>query len=81
MPLKAAEKKEAPPPPPRPPPYSYVEGNEYDDVYEEIEAMGGDPFFLDDTSPEDGEHDEVKDTDPDFEWDGAVDEDAHFDFD
>mmetsp|Transcript_20014 Transcript_20014/g.41230 ORF Transcript_20014/g.41230 Transcript_20014/m.41230 type:complete len:145 (-) Transcript_20014:81-515(-) len=28
--------------------HSYVEGGDYDDVFSEIEAMGGDPFFLDD---------------------------------
>jgi len=28
--------------------HSYVEGGTYSDIYAEIEAMGGDPFFIDD---------------------------------
>lgn len=32
--------------------YSYVEGGDYNDRLAEIEAMGGDPFFLDDKDDE-----------------------------
>jgi len=39
--------------------HSYVEGASYDDKFAEIEAMGGDPFFLDDENNDD-EESEVK---------------------
>lgn len=38
--------------------YTYVEGGDYEDRREEIEALGGDPFFLDEESEE---REEVKD--------------------
>ena len=64
--------------PPSSPPtgFSYVEGENYDNEFEEVEAMGGDPFFL-----QVEQEDEEKETDPDFEWDGIVDDEAHLDFD
>ena len=53
-----------------------MEGGNYGNAEEEIEAMGGDPFFLDDnTDPEQG----ADVTDPCVEWDGTIDEDAHLD--
>ena len=57
---------------------SFVEEGTYDSMEEEIEAMGGDPFFLD-SSAEGNPEDDEKNSDPDFEWDGTVDEDAHLD--
>ena len=53
--------------------YSFVEGGDYDSLEEEIEAMGGDPSFLEDY--EDGNL-QVSGGD---DWDGTVDEDAYFD--
>ena len=53
---------------------SYVEGDTFEDPKEEVEALGGDPFFLDDD--EKGSKD-----DDDFLWDGEVDENAHLDLD
>jgi len=95
-----------------------VEGATFDDRLAEIEAMGGDPFFLEDEEIEakiteketaassekmdfsapptetnerfvtDGQgpsprKDETKsdDSDPEWEWDGTVDEDAHMGWD
>ena len=68
------------PDPPRPSSFSsgfsFVEGGNYGNAEEEIEAMGGDPFFLDDnTDPEQG----ADVTDPCVEWDGTIDEDAQLD--
>lgn len=37
--------------------YSYVEGGDYEDRYAEIEAMGGDPFFLTDDEMEQSNED------------------------
>jgi len=59
---------------------TFVEGSDYyDSMEEEIEAMGGDPFFLDNYNNGDDDNDE-NDAAPDFEWDGSVEEDAHMDF-
>lgn len=97
--------------------YSYVEGGDYESRREEIEAMGGDPFFLSDDDEDvvikdekdepfssnmetpmsgpdptmeedrfatDGKGPTPRDPPPktevvneDWEWDGAIDEDAH----
>ena len=55
---------------------SYVEGDTFEDPKEEVEALGGDPFFLDNDEDEKGGKD-----DGDFLWDGEVDENAHLDLD
>lgn len=55
---------------------SYVEGDTFDDPLQEIEALGGDPFFLE--SEEIGGDKQDK---TDFLWDGEVDENAHLDLD
>lgn len=76
----ASSSSSASPPPRRPTNFgtgSYEDDGDYDTVEEEIEALGGDPIFLD-SEPDDADEQE-KDTDPDFEWDGTVDEDAHLD--
>jgi len=58
---------------------TFVEGSDYyDSMEEEIEAMGGDPFFLDTNNDDDNDENDA--TTPDFEWDGSVEEDAHMDF-
>jgi hypothetical protein len=104
--------------------HTYVEGGTYDDIFAEIEAMGGDPFFI----PVDEEESQVKMSerkpgmaqgitpekldfgaslekadkrfvtdgmgptpvreknvsdraDPDWEWDGIVDDEAHLGLD
>jgi len=101
--------------------YSFVEGEAFDDRLAEIEAMGGDPFFMDEDGednnqqvkmPEDqstpilpgnallssliatastrtvtdgkgpsqtGDEKSFEIEDPNWEWDGTVDEDAHLD--
>jgi len=58
---------------------SYVDDGDYGSAEEEIEAMGGDPFFLHDNQQVDDPEEQEKDTDPDFEWDGIEVEDAHMD--
>jgi len=64
---------------------SYAEGNEYPTIEAEVEAMGGDPSFLDDIDSIDREGADIStaaapDDEPTFfEWDGIVDEDAYFD--
>jgi len=109
------------------PGHSFVEGETYDDRFSEIEAMGGDPFFMDEEekseeqvsdervkmaesqdaatllenshlgallakagarSATDGKGPTPKESntvaikeEPDWEWDGTVDEDAHLGFD
>jgi hypothetical protein len=50
---------------------TFVEGDVFDNPIDEINAMGGDPFFLDE--------DEVQDASEG--WDGEVDENAHIDID
>jgi hypothetical protein len=74
---------------------SFVEGDSYDSTIEEIEAMGGDPFFLDEYYAADddvGRGDDRSESSPDNSsdwevedvnegWDGVVDDNAHFDFD
>lgn len=85
--LQAATSNNKPPtPPPKPPSgysgFSFVEGDsdDYVDVRDEIEAMGGDPFFLDDSEEEEKEKSSAPD--PDFwQGDGLVDDDAHLDLD
>lgn len=58
-----------------------------DDVNEDdLLEMGGDPFFLEDGEREESDRNMLKvmkelDEPNDFEWDGMIDEDAHFDFD
>jgi len=74
--LAKAERSSNRPPSSPPTGFSYVEGENYDNEIEEVEAMGGDPFFL-----QVDEEQEEKETDPDFEWDGIVDDEAHLDFD
>ena len=57
---------------------SYVEGDTFDDPRDEVEALGGDPFFLED------DDDNAKSSNPDdddFLWDGEIDENAHLDLD
>jgi len=90
------------------PRHSYVEGSTFDNRFDEIEAMGGDPSFLDDDDENEvkmakldlGEFNKkankqsvtdgkgptqmqdknmAEKTDPDWEWDGIVDEDAQWD--
>jgi hypothetical protein len=71
-----------------------VEGDSYDSTIDEIEAMGGDPTFLDEyaggdgddgsASPRDssdGEGDGGWEVDVEEGWNGVVDDNAHFDFD
>ena len=59
---------------------SYVEGNEYESTSAEIEAMGGDPFFLDDFSADQGQSGSGGVEEQREDWDGIVDDEAHFDF-
>lgn len=97
--------------------HSFVEGSTFDDYCAEIEAMGGDPFFMDDGEEREAKMAEIESSmvpkelqlgtviektdkesfpngkgptriqddidsdkpDPDWEWDGIVDEDAHLD--
>lgn len=70
--------------------FSFVEGSDFfASEEEEIEAMGGDLSFLDDSGDntvlpppkenEQGSEEPVDDTPAKFEWDGEVDEDAYFD--
>lgn len=68
-------------PPPSPTGYSYVEGADdwFGSEAEEIEAMGGDPFFLDGEEGSDNNIECPEDSEG-WEWDGSVDEDAHLDF-
>ena len=40
--------------------HSYVEGDSYEDKFAEIEAMGGDPFFLDFDENDDDDDDDNK---------------------
>lgn len=63
---------------------SYVEGDEFGDVVEELEAMGGDPSFLDETEiPLLPVSIDETANDANFSkeelWNGEVDEDAYFD--
>lgn len=57
---------------------SYVEGDEFEDPVAEIDALGGDPFFLQDDDDKGGSNDGEE---GDFLWDGEVDENAHLDLD
>jgi len=52
--------------------YSYKEEDDYESPEEEIEAMGGDPYFL----QEDSEAGNLQVSEG---WDGTIDEDAYFD--
>lgn len=52
-----------------------MEEDVYDDPLEEIEALGGDPFFLQDTDEESNDENDSGN----FIWDGEVDENAHLD--
>lgn len=70
--------------------YSFVEGSEFNDAQSEIDALGGDAFFLgkdeiDGTNPKTnvctGNKRDVGFSTLKFEWDGEVDEDAHLDVD
>ena len=76
--------------PPRPSPtgFSFVEDGVYTNIEEEIEAMGGDPFFLSEgpTTPPTRSTDAVDTTSSDassvtdtWEWDGVEVDDAYFD--
>jgi hypothetical protein len=60
--------------------YSYVEGSEYGNLEDELDAMGGDPAFLDSFSERNVEAagDDGNDGENDG-WDGEVIEDAYFD--
>jgi hypothetical protein len=75
----------AKPPPSRPTSsgFSYVEEGEYASAEEEIDAMGGDSFFLEDqdanATSSTQESNSEEDVDAVWEWDGVVDEDAHMD--
>jgi hypothetical protein len=54
--------------------YSFVEGDKIDSLEQEIQAMGGDPFFLEDfATPGEESNMELE------EWDGQEDEAAYFD--
>lgn len=69
--------------------YSYVEGNEYENDWDEIEALGGDPFFLDTSDsiiPGANTESDLRsnlqimgDETPDDAWDGREHDDAYFD--
>ncbi|GAX11526.1 hypothetical protein FisN_22Lh216 [Fistulifera solaris] len=70
--------------------FTFVEGSDFfASEEEEIEAMGGDPSFLDSSDQdtawlipkhEKSDSKEQLDNKPEkFEWDGEVDEDAYFD--
>ena len=55
---------------------SYVEGDTFNNPYDEIEALGGDAFFI--------EQEELKPKEDQEEtafWDGEVDDNAHLDID
>lgn len=43
--------------------HSYVEGEAYDDRFNEIEAMGGDPFFLDEEDESDERNEKAEEND------------------
>lgn len=58
---------------------SHVEGSEYATIEEEVEAMGGDSFFLRNHESTSAECTSTEDGEAVFEWDGAIDEDAYFD--
>jgi hypothetical protein len=58
--------------------FSYVEEGEYTTSEEEVDAMGGDPFFLDDFDDSSSSSDAVDEVAA-WEWDGIVDDDAHMD--
>eukprot|EP00977_Amphora_coffeiformis_P012496 scaffold3079_cov174-Amphora_coffeaeformis.AAC.7 len=57
---------------------SYVEGDMFEDPLQEIEALGGDPFFLDN---DDNDGEKNTNSEGDFLWDGEIDENAHMDLD
>ena len=65
--------------------YSFVEGSDFfDSELEEIVAMGGDPFFLDDEQhTEHGAESNVEtsgeDGNVEFQWSGEVDDEVYFD--
>jgi hypothetical protein len=66
--------------------FSYVDGDNFENAEDEVLAMGGDPFFLQDDSKDEGPPGASNlQVDPDpaetgkFLWDGEVDEDAHLD--
>ena len=74
--------------------FTYVEGSEFDNPEDEIEALGGDPFFLMDDDDDDhtstqsmekksinSGQDKNDEDDDEWEWDGEVDENAHLDLD
>lgn len=55
---------------------SYVEGDEFESLEDELEALGGDPAFLDDSE----ENDKPNQDSDGEEWDGwTIDEGAYFD--
>jgi hypothetical protein len=63
--------------------FSFAEGSDFESPEEEIEAMGGDPFFLEQEKEQEitvstGDAEGV-DKDTPFLWDGEVIEDAYFD--
>ena len=55
---------------------SSLEEDIYEDDYDEVEALGGDTFFLEG----DPENDEDE-ADQGFLWDGEIDENAHLEID
>lgn len=57
--------------------FSYVEGDEFENELMEIDALGGDPAFLSYDDTDEADEDNFSESEP--EWDGTVDEDAHFD--
>ena len=61
--------------------HSFVEGESYDDEFDEVAALGGDPFFLGTDDDEQFLTSSTATTDDNlFLWDGEVVEDAHLDF-
>ena len=60
---------------------SYVEGDVFEDPLQEIEALGGDPFFLDNGDKGGIDNDKNSDGEGNFLWDGEIDENAHMDLD
>lgn len=58
---------------------SFVEGDVFEDPVDEIEALGGDVFFLE-TEHSDSSISKGQDHD-DYLWDGVEDDNAHLDLD
>lgn len=58
-----------------------MEEGQYASAEDEVDAMGGDLFFLDvdGATTTTTESSLEEDVDPVWEWDGIVDEDAHMD--